>query len=85
MVFGMEDGAKQSFNVDECFDIEKFADLAPVLINDCSLLYYTLLKNPQFDGKMNQVLQKIQQLNGRTEKGFLRSLMGCVIRKVSFS
>lgn len=63
------DGAKQSFNVDECFDIEKFADLAPVLINDCSLLYYTLLKNPQFDGKMNQVLQKIQQLNGRTGKG----------------
>lgn len=65
------DGAKQMFQVDEAYPIEKFEEKAAELLMEVDRLYYRLFKNEEFDKKIANIQAVVQGGRPRGGRGLL--------------
>lgn len=68
--FGPE-GVEKNFGIDKVYPIEEFEAQAPVLLKGVESLYYRLFKHPEWDHKVQKVLQTLSTNQGRTGYGLL--------------
>ena len=62
-------GAVSEFAMDEAHPIDEFSDIAPKLLNDCSLIYNSLGQNEAMDSLVKSTLKQVQRSQGRSGIG----------------
>lgn len=65
------EGCEREFNIDKAYPIDEFTKVAPQLLKEVDRLYYRLYKNTEVDQKMQEVLETVKGLQGRTGYGLL--------------
>ncbi len=65
------EGCEKEFGIQKCYPIDEFEKVAPTLLKEVEKVYYRLYKNPKMDEKMQGVLERTKQMQGRTGYGIL--------------
>jgi Xaa-Pro aminopeptidase len=65
------EGCERDFKIEKSYPIDEFEKVAPGLLSAVDRVYYRLYKNPEADQKIQAVLEKTRQLQGRTGYGLL--------------
>jgi Xaa-Pro aminopeptidase len=65
------EGCEQEFKIDKCYPIDEFHKEAPQLLKDVNRVYYRQYKNKHADEQMQDVLETVKTLQGRTGYGLL--------------
>lgn len=65
------EGCEREFKVDKAYPIDEFAKVAPQLLKEVDKVYYRQYKNPEMDHKIQEVLETVKALQGRTGYGLL--------------
>lgn len=66
--------AQQAFQIDKTYPIEEFAKVAPELLRGFESVYYRRLKYPEFDVMIDQLLQSLKLMFGRSGYGLMSVL-----------
>ena len=61
--------ARELFKMDECHNVELFADKAPALLAGCDKIYYSLFKDEDMDRQFKDVTLKAKRMSGRSGRG----------------
>lgn len=65
------EGCEREFKVDKAYPIDEFQKVAPQLLKEVDRVYYRQYKNPEMDKHMQEVLESVKALQGRTGAGLL--------------
>lgn len=65
------EGCEREFKVDKAYPIEEFKKVAPTLLTEVKQVYYRMYKNSESDLLMQDVLNTVKSLRGRTGYGLL--------------
>lgn len=65
------EGCEREFGIDKAYPIDEFEKIAPQLLAGVDSLYYRLFKNHEADKRMNEVLETVRRVQGRTGYGLL--------------
>lgn len=66
--------AQQAFQIDKTYPIDEFAKVAPELLRGFESVYYRRLKYPEFDIMIDQLLQNLKSMYGRSGYGLMSVL-----------
>lgn len=66
--------AQQAFQINKTYPIEEFAKVAPELLRGFESVYYRRLKYPEFDVMIDQLLQSLKLMFGRSGYGLMSVL-----------
>jgi len=65
------EGVEAHFGIDKAYPIEEFENIVPNLLVGMDSVYYRLYKYPELDRRIESVLLKSKQMQGRTGYGLL--------------
>ncbi|MFS4458764.1 aminopeptidase P family protein [Bdellovibrio sp. HCB2-146] len=65
------EGCEREFGVDKAYPIDEFKKVAPTLLKEVDKVYYRMYKNPEADHIMQDVLESVKAMQGRTGYGLL--------------
>lgn len=65
------EGVEREFKIDKAYPIDEFMTHAPGLLKEVDQVYYRIFKNPEADAKVQECLEKVKSMQGRTGYGLL--------------
>lgn len=65
------EGVQEEFKIDKTYPIDEFQKVAPGLLKGVDRVYYRLLKNPEADKQVLEVMNTFRASQGRTGMGLL--------------
>jgi Xaa-Pro aminopeptidase len=65
------EGVEREFKIDKAYPIDEFMVHAPALLKDVEQVYYRMFKNPEADHLVQQCLERVKNMQGRTGLGLL--------------
>jgi len=65
------EGTEREFKIDKAYPIDEFMVHAPALLKDVEQVYYRMFKNPEADHLVQQCLERVKNMQGRTGLGLL--------------
>lgn len=65
------EGVEREFKIDKAYPIDEFMVHAPALLKEVDQVYYCMFKNHEADALIQQCLEKVKSMQGRTGYGLL--------------
>lgn len=65
------EGVEKEFKIDKAYPIDEFMTQAPALLKEVDQVYYRMYKNHEADTLIQQCLEKVKAMQGRTGYGLL--------------
>ncbi|WP_413289654.1 aminopeptidase P family protein [Bdellovibrio sp. HCB337] len=65
------EGVEKEFKIDKAYPIDEFMTHAPGLLKEVDQVYYRMFKNSEADAKVQECLEKVKSMQGRTGYGLL--------------
>ncbi|MGE5085886.1 MAG: aminopeptidase P family protein [Bacillota bacterium] len=65
------EGCEREFKIDKAYTIDEYTKIAPQLLKDVDRVYYRQFKNKEADHQMEEILNTVKSLHGRSGLGLL--------------
>lgn len=65
------EGCEREFKVDKAYPIDEYTKIAPQLLKEVDRVYYRQFKNKEADHQMEEILNTVKSLQGRSGLGLL--------------
>ncbi|MFM6929660.1 MAG: aminopeptidase P family protein [Bdellovibrio sp.] len=65
------EGCEREFKIDKAYPIDEYTKIAPQLLKEVDRIYYRQFKNKEADHQMEEILNAVKSLQGRSGLGLL--------------